>query len=83
MRCSIRFCLFALFVMASGQSFLEVAANPYVTLLGPPESSERRLKLAQSFNSVGAVGTPNIGAAFILTNRRPDAGAADASDRTW
>jgi MFS transporter, FHS family, L-fucose permease len=59
--------LVALFVMACGQSFLEVAANPYVTLLGPPESAERRLNLAQSFNAVGAVVTPIIGAAFILT----------------
>ncbi len=61
------FFLFSLFVMASGQSFLEVAANPYVTTLGPPASAERRLNLAQSFNSVGAVLTPIIGAAFILT----------------
>lgn len=61
------FFLFALFVMACGQGVLEVAANPYVTMLGPPESSERRLNLAQSFNSVGAVVTPIIGAAFILT----------------
>src|SRR6266550_3284040 len=61
------FFLFALFIMACGQSFLEVAANPYVTLLGPAESSERRLNLAQSFNSVGAVVTPFIGAAFILS----------------
>jgi MFS transporter, FHS family, L-fucose permease len=59
--------LFASFVMACGQGVLEVAANPYVTLLGPPESSERRLNLAQSFNSVGAVMTPFIGAAFILS----------------
>ncbi|PYX39647.1 MAG: hypothetical protein DMG81_08930, partial [Acidobacteria bacterium] len=61
------FFLFALFVMACGQGVLEVAANPYVTILGPPESSERRLNLAQSFNSVGAVVTPIVGAAFILT----------------
>lgn len=61
------FFLLALFVMACGQGVLEVAANPYVTLLGPPESSERRLNLAQSFNSVGAVVTPFIGAAFILS----------------
>src|ERR1700732_819025 len=61
------FFLFALFVMACGQGVLEVAANPYVTLLGPPESSERRLNLAQSFNAVGAVVTPIIGAAFILS----------------
>src|SRR5947208_6832264 len=62
------FFLFALFVMACGQGVLEVAANPYVTLLGPAESSERRLNLAQSFNSVGAVVTPFIGAAFILSS---------------
>jgi len=61
------FFLLALFVMACGQGVLEVAANPYVTLLGPAESSERRLNLAQSFNSVGAVVTPFIGAAFILS----------------
>src|SRR6202140_2912917 len=61
------FFLFALFVMACGQSVLEVAANPYVTTLGPTESSERRLNLAQSFNAVGAVITPLIGRAFILS----------------
>ncbi|HZE28325.1 MAG TPA: sugar MFS transporter, partial [Terriglobales bacterium] len=59
--------LFALFVMACGQCFLEVAANPYVTVLGAPETSERRLNIAQSFNSVGAVITPVLGAAFILS----------------
>jgi FHS family L-fucose permease-like MFS transporter len=61
------FFLFALFIMACGQGVLEVAANPYVTILGPPESSERRLNFAQSFNSVGAVVTPIFGAAFILS----------------
>lgn len=59
--------LAALFIMACGQSFLEVAANPYITVLGPPESSERRLNLAQSFNGVGAWITPRIGKLFILT----------------
>src|ERR1700719_2032097 len=61
------FFLFALFVMACGQGVLEVAANPYVTILGPLESSERRLNFAQSFNAVGAVVTPIIGRAFILS----------------
>src|ERR1700736_1866724 len=61
------FFLFALFLMACVQGVLEVAANPYVTILGPPESSERRLNLAQSFNAVGAVVTPIIGGAFILS----------------
>jgi FHS family L-fucose permease-like MFS transporter len=55
------FFLFALFVMACGQSFLEVAANPYVT------SAERRLNFAQSFNAVGAVLSPIVGRTFILT----------------
>lgn len=61
------FFLLALFVMSSGQSFLEVGANPYVTVLGPAESSARRLNLAQSFNAVGAVITPFLGAMFILS----------------
>jgi FHS family L-fucose permease-like MFS transporter len=72
------FFLFALFVMACGQSFLEVAANPYVTILGPAESAERRLNLSQSFNSVGAMVTPMIGAAFILTNTRDAPGQVAA-----
>lgn len=63
------FFLFALFVMSSGQSFLEVGANPYVTVLGPAESSERRLNFAQSFNAVGAVIVPLLGSAFILTGK--------------
>jgi len=50
--------LFSSFVLACGQGFLEVTANPYATILGPPESSEGRLNLAQSFNAVGAVVAP-------------------------
>jgi FHS family L-fucose permease-like MFS transporter len=61
------FFLFALFLMACGQSFLEVAANPYVTTLGPTESSERRLNLAQSFNAAGAVMIALLGSRFILS----------------
>ena len=61
------FFLFALFVMACGQSFLEVAANPYVTILGPPASAERRSNFAQSFNAVGAMLSPIVGRTFILT----------------
>lgn len=61
------FFLFALFIMACGQSVLEVAANPYVTTLGPAESSERRLNLAQSFNATGAVLVALLGSKFILS----------------
>ena len=57
----------ALFVLACGQCFLEVGANPYVTTLGPPESAPWRLNTAQAFNSLGAVITPIIGARFILS----------------
>ncbi len=59
--------LLALFVMACGQCVLEVAANPYVTVLGPAESSARRLNTAQMFNALGAVVTPILGAQFILS----------------
>ncbi|MGB7464533.1 MAG: L-fucose:H+ symporter permease [Candidatus Acidiferrum sp.] len=61
------FFLFALFVMACGQSFLEVAANPYATALGPAGSAERRLNFAQSFNATGAVLSSLLGRTFILT----------------
>ena len=61
------FFLLALFVMACGQCVLEVAANPYVTVLGPPASAAARLNMAQAFNALGAVLTPFFGAKFILS----------------
>src|SRR5258707_6362039 len=45
--------LFASFVMACGQGVLEVAANPYVTLLGPAECSERRFKIIEASRALG------------------------------
>ncbi|UYQ91520.1 L-fucose:H+ symporter permease [Chitinophaga horti] len=63
------FFLVALFVIASGLTFLETAANPYVTVLGKPETATFRLNLAQSFNGVGAVIGPIIGAQFILSGK--------------
>jgi FHS family L-fucose permease-like MFS transporter len=66
--------LFALFVMACGQCFLEVAANPYVTTLGPAPSAERRLNLAQSFNALGAVTIVLLGSRFILSGIEHSAG---------
>lgn len=67
------FFLSALFVMACGQSFLEVAANPYVTILGPAESSERRLNFAQSFNAFGAVVAMVLGRFSILAGNERSA----------
>lgn len=59
---SFNFFLLALFILASGLTCLETAANPYVTILGKPESSAFRLNLSQSFNGVGAFIGPIIGA---------------------
>jgi FHS family L-fucose permease-like MFS transporter len=59
--------LVALFVAASGATFLETVANPYAAIMGPPENSEQRLNFAQSFNGLGAVVAPLIGTHFILS----------------
>lgn len=48
----IYLCVF--FIIAVGMCFLETAANPYVTVLGEPQTAPRRLNLAQSFNGLGA-----------------------------
>jgi len=59
--------LTALFILASGATFLETVANPYISILGPKETSEQRLNFAQSFNGVGAFVAPIIGGKFILS----------------
>jgi FHS family L-fucose permease-like MFS transporter len=64
---SYSFFLFALFIIASGATFLETVANPYITKLGPKETSEQRLNFAQSFNGVGAFVAPIVGGQFILS----------------
>ena len=64
---SYGFFLCALFVIASGLSFLETASNPFVAQLGDPESSERRLNFAQAFNPLGAISGALIGTIFIFS----------------
>lgn len=59
--------LTALFVIASGLTFLETAANPYMTVLGEPEGAAQRLNLAQSFNGLAASLAPFLGGMFILS----------------
>jgi FHS family L-fucose permease-like MFS transporter len=59
--------LFALSVLASGVTLLQVAANPYVTLLGPPEGAASRLSLMGTLNSLGATLGPFIGGIIILS----------------
>ncbi|MGD1155390.1 MAG: L-fucose:H+ symporter permease [Terriglobia bacterium] len=61
------FFLFALFVIASGASFLETGANSFIALLGDPRTSERRLNFSQAFNPVGAVTGVLVGTIFIFS----------------
>jgi FHS family L-fucose permease-like MFS transporter len=59
--------LAAFFVLASGITLLQVAANPYVTILGQPETASSRLTMTQAFNSLGTTIAPYFGALFILS----------------
>ncbi|MGD0460177.1 MAG: L-fucose:H+ symporter permease [Terriglobia bacterium] len=61
------FFLFALFVIASGASFLETGANSFIAVLGDPRTSERRLNFSQAFNPLGAVTGVLIGTIFIFS----------------
>jgi len=61
------FFLGALFIIACGLTFLETAANPYVTILGSPETATQRLNFSQSFNGLAAFLAPVIGGSFILS----------------
>jgi FHS family L-fucose permease-like MFS transporter len=61
------FFLFALFVIASGLSFLETGANPFIATLGDPRTSEQRLNFSQSFNPLGAITGVLIGTVFIFS----------------
>jgi FHS family L-fucose permease-like MFS transporter len=66
--------LAALFILASGVTLLQVAANPCVAMLGSPETASSRLTLTQGFNSLGTTLAPLFGSALILGR----AGGADA-----
>lgn len=69
--------LFALFILASGIVLLQVAANPYVSVIGPKESASSRLTMVQAFNSFGTFLAPFFGSYFILKSleKTTDAGA--------
>ena len=62
---SFNFFLFSLFVIGCGLTFLETAANPYVTELGPKETAASRLNFAQSFNGLGCIFAPIL-TGFLL-----------------
>jgi len=63
---SFPFFLAALIILATGITILQVAANPYVAVLGPPQTASSRLNLVQAFNSFGTAIFPWIGAHLIL-----------------
>jgi MFS transporter, FHS family, L-fucose permease len=69
--------LAALFVLASGITLLQVAANPFVAVLGNPATASSRLTLTQAFNSLGTTVGPYVGAALILGAVAQGAGGAD------
>jgi FHS family L-fucose permease-like MFS transporter len=63
---SFPFFLFAIFVMAGGVVFLQTAANPYVTALGPSETASGRLNLTQALNSIATYIAPIIAGVFVF-----------------
>src|SRR5665647_757225 len=60
------FTLLCLFIIACGLTFLETAANPYTTVLGPSKSAAQRINLSQSFNGLGWLLGPFIGGLIIF-----------------
>ncbi len=61
------FFLAALFVIASGLSFLETASNPFITQMGSPASAARRLNFSQAFNTLGSIAGVLAGTVFIFS----------------
>ena len=60
--------LFALFVIGCGLTFLETAANPYATELGPKETAASRLNFAQSFNGLGCICAPILTGLLLFSD---------------
>jgi len=66
------FYLLLLFVIGCGLACLEVAANPYVTLLGEPETAASRINRAQSFNGLGCIFGALLGGAYCFSSENPN-----------
>ena len=79
------FFLMALFVIATGLSFLETASNPFIAQMGSPQSSEQRLNFSQAFNPLGSITGVIIGKVFIFSGieLRPDEIAAKQAAGTY
>jgi FHS family L-fucose permease-like MFS transporter len=61
--------MLAYFILAGGMTILQVAANPYVAVLGTEDGASSRLNLSQAFNSLGTAIAPAVGALFILSDK--------------
>lgn len=70
--------LAALFVVAIGIVLLQVAANPYITVLGPARTASSRFTLIQGVGSIGTTVAPLFGASFILSNLQEAGSSSDA-----
>jgi MFS transporter, FHS family, L-fucose permease len=79
---SYDFVIVALFIIASGITLLQVAANPYVTVIGPPQTASARLNLVQAFNSMGTTFAPLFGGYLILGRSVSGTAAAGADTLT-
>ncbi|MFH0843111.1 MAG: MFS transporter [Bacteroidota bacterium] len=77
---SFPFFLFAIFIMAGGVVFLQVAANPYVTALGASETASGRLNLTQALNSIATYLAPIIASYFVFKGAESALSAAEAAE---
>src|SRR3954466_10378428 len=68
-------------IIAAGLTFLETIANPYTTVLGPPESAATRINLAQSCNGIGLLLGPIAGGIFFYS--KDAAGMSTGAERMW
>ena len=68
-------------IIAAGLTFLETIANPYTTVLGPPQYAATRINLAQSTNGIGLLLGPIAGGAFFYSKNA--AGLSTGSERLW
>jgi FHS family L-fucose permease-like MFS transporter len=75
---SYPFFLSALFILGLGFTLLQIAANPYVAIIGPSETASGRLNLSQGFNSLGTTLAPIVGGFLIFTYFSVQSGSADS-----
>lgn len=75
---SYPFFLSALFILGLGLTILQIAANPYVAIIGSPETASGRLNLSQGFNSLGTTIAPLIGGYLIFTVFHANDGSANS-----